>query len=113
MADVAAAVAVAIVVVGKRGTVGVALGALGEAVWSAVAAYIVGISTCLSSWNCRVGLLGPGWTAIRQSSWRALWNRAVEGREERLSSSRSAAFSVVTPKLLVCWAWALLASSGL
>ena len=38
VADVVAPVAVAIVVVGKRGTVGVALGALGEAVWSAVAA---------------------------------------------------------------------------
>ena len=54
----------------------------------------------------------PNHVAMGQSSWRAPWKREVEGREEKSSSSSSAVSSVVTPKLLVCWARALLASAG-
>ena len=54
-----------------------------------------------SSGNCKAGLFEPSLIAVWQVPWRPLWKREVEGRAERLSSSRSEVLSVATPKLLV------------
>ena len=55
----------------------------------------------ISSGNCRLALFLPSLTATGNCVCKALWSRAVLGREERSSSVEAGESPVATPKLLV------------
>ena len=84
-------------------------GEVGRVELTAAAAYVTDRLSFSSSKKHSVGSFGPTHVAIGRLSSRAPWKSEVEGR---VRSSSSSASSVITPKLLVCWAKASLAWAG-
>ena len=76
---------------------------------TAAAAYVTDRLSFSSSKKHSVGSFGPTHVAIGRLSSRAPWKSEVVGR---VRSSSSSASLVITPKLLVCWAKASLAWTG-
>ena len=84
-------------------------GEVGRVKLTAAAAYVTDRLSFSSSKKHSVGSFGPTHVAIGRLSSRAPWKSEVEGK---VRSSSSSASSVITPKLLVCWAKASLAWAG-
>ena len=84
----------------ELGEVGRAAAVLGVSAVAGLTTTLVWTSV-ISSLNCRLALFSPSLTATGNCVCKALWSRAVVGREERLSSVEAGESPVATPKLLV------------